>query len=108
MHLVLPRLEGGELFARIRTKSSYSEKTAITVMRNVLSALKYLHAKNIVHRDLKPENLILRTKGDDEDVVIADFGLAAMMPVNGQLLKMRCGSPGYAAPELLTDSGYDM
>lgn len=107
IHLVLARLEGGELFERVRTKHTYSEKTAIALMRNMLSALAYMHEKRVVHRDLKPENLILRSKEDDADVVIADFGLGAYMPPNGQLLKMRCGSPGYAAPELLLDKGYD-
>ena len=34
-----------------------------------------MHAKNVMHRDLKPENILLR-KGDDYDLVIADFGLA--------------------------------
>lgn len=83
IHLVLERLEGGELFDRIRTKHTYSEKTAIAVMQNLLSALAYMHERRVVHRDLKPENLILRSKRDDTDVVIADFGLGAVMPVNG-------------------------
>jgi serine/threonine protein kinase len=52
---------------------------------------------------LKPENLILATKGDDHDIKIADFGLASFLTEEEKLLYLRCGSPGYVAPELLND-----
>ena len=76
-------------------------------MKNMLEALKYMHFHKVVHRDLKPENLILASRQNDYDLRIADFGLAYFMPDNGDLLKLRCGSPGYVAPELLEDVGYD-
>jgi len=44
-------------------------------MFNLLSALSHLHSLELIHRDLKPENLILRSKEDDTDICIADFGL---------------------------------
>lgn len=71
-------------------------------MHQFLSALSYLESKHIVHRDLKPENLILVSKNSDTNLEIADFGLACYMPENG-MLYLRCGSPGYVAPELLED-----
>lgn len=103
IHLLLPYLEGGELFERIKAKGLYKESDAVNVMRSFLSALKYLCEKNVVHRDLKPENLILATKGDDHDIRIADFGLASFLTEEEKLLFLRCGSPGYVAPELLDD-----
>ena len=103
IHLLLPYLEGGELFERIKAKGLYKESDAVKVMRSFLSALKYLCEKNVVHRDLKPENLILATKGDDHDIRIADFGLASFLTEEEKLLFLRCGSPGYVAPELLDD-----
>jgi serine/threonine protein kinase len=60
-----------------------------------------------VHRDLKPENLILASKNNDHDLQIADFGLAAFLENDETLLYDRCGSPGYVAPELLSDQGYN-
>lgn len=107
IHLLLPYLEGGELFERIKAKGLYKESDAVKVMRNFLDALKYLAEKNIVHRDLKPENLILANKGDDHDLRIADFGLAQILSEDEKILYLRCGSPGYVAPELLDDRGYD-
>lgn len=106
IHLVFEYLDGGELFERIKSKGNYQEKDAINVMRNLLEALDYLHSKGIVHRDLKPENLILASKDNDYNLKIADFGLASFIK-KGELLKLRCGSPGYVAPELLEDKGYN-
>lgn len=45
-------------------------------------------------------------KDNDFDIRIADFGLASYVK-DGELLKLRCGSPGYVAPEILEDAGYD-
>jgi serine/threonine protein kinase len=106
IHLVLSYLDGGELFDRIKSKQVYKEKTAIICMKNMLEALKYMHENDVVHRDLKPENLILAQKDNDSDLRIADFGLASFIKA-GEMLKLRCGSPGYVAPELLDDVGYE-
>jgi len=78
------------------------------VMHQFLSALAYMESMRIVHRDLKPENLILVSKSSDTELQIADYGLASVLPDgNPGLLFLRCGSPGYVAPELLRDQGYD-
>lgn len=65
VHLILPYLEGGELFERIKSKGLYKESDAALAMKCFLAALEYLAANRIVHRDLKPENLILPKKNDD-------------------------------------------
>ena len=53
-------------------------------------------------RDLKPENLLL---DDALNIKIIDFGFATMTPP-GQLLSTFCGSPAYAAPEMITAQRY--
>ena len=51
-------MTGGELFDRIVEKGSYSEKDAADLIKQVLSAVAYMHEEGVVHRDLKPENLL--------------------------------------------------
>jgi len=53
-----------------------------------------------MHRDLKPENLLMKSKVNDHDCVVADFGLATFTNIKEILFK-RCGTPGFVAPEVL-------
>merc|ERR1719266_1663841 len=76
LFMVMELLTGGELFDRIVTKGSYSEKEAADVCATIAEALKYLHGNGIVHRDLKPENLIYSSDHPDALLKITDFGLA--------------------------------
>jgi serine/threonine protein kinase len=103
-YMVMERVDGGELFDRIVSKSFYSEKQARDVVRVILCALKYLHDKNVVHRDLKPENLMMTHKTDDADVKLVDFGFATV--ANGFSLTEACGTPAYVAPEILEGKHY--
>ena len=107
VHLILPYYSGGELFDRIKDKVFYKERDAVLVMKSILSGLEYLERKRIVHRDLKPENLILKSKDNDYDLVIADFGLATFLPSCNTLKEQKCGSLGFIAPEMLNNQEYN-
>ena len=54
--------QGGDLFEAIVKATKYTEKDASHMIRDLASALHYLHSVNIVHRDIKPENLLVSTK----------------------------------------------
>lgn len=56
----------------------------------------------MAHRDLKPENLLL---DEDNNIKLIDFGLANSMR-DGASLVTACGSPNYAAPEVISGTAY--
>lgn len=93
---------GGELFDYIVKNGKMREEEARRFFQQIICAVEYCHRHKIVHRDLKPENLLL-----DEfmNVKIADFGLSNIM-TDGNFLKTSCGSPNYAAPEVISGKLY--
>lgn len=100
--LIVEYVVGGELFDYIVANGVVKEKQARQFFRQIVSAVEFCHANLIVHRDLKPENLLLDANGN---IKISDFGLSNMMEP-GKLLDSFCGSPLYAAPEILMAERY--
>ncbi|KAI1738987.1 protein kinase SNF1 [Xylaria scruposa] len=88
---------GGELFDYIVARGRLTEPFARRFFQQMVCAVEYCHRHKVVHRDLKPENLLL---DDQLNVKIADFGLSNIM-TDGNFLKTSCGSPNYAAPEVI-------
>ncbi|KAG0694547.1 Maternal embryonic leucine zipper kinase [Chionoecetes opilio] len=80
------------------------EEEARVFFRQIASAVAYVHEMGYAHRDLKPENLLL---DDEQQLKLIDFGLCAN-PMGGmdQRLATCCGSPAYAAPELVSGKHY--
>ncbi|OQO07201.1 hypothetical protein B0A48_07771 [Cryoendolithus antarcticus] len=93
---------GGELFDYIVQHGKMAEEKARKFFQQIVCAVEYCHRHKIVHRDLKPENLLLDS---DLNVKIADFGLSNIM-TDGNFLKTSCGSPNYAAPEVISGKLY--
>ena len=101
--LVLDLAEGGELFNKLAQNGPLPEDTARNYFQQLIDALDYMHSHNAIHRDLKPENLLLDNEGT---LKIADFGLSIMSQGPDELLKTRCGTPNYVAPEIFCADGY--
>ena len=99
---MLEYVEGGELYQYIQAEGSLDEPEAIRIFRQMLAGLQYCHRFNIYHRDLKPENILL---DGNSNVRIVDFGFAALQP-EGEYLRTCCGSPHYAAPEVVEEIPY--
>uniref|UniRef100_A0A8C2BBF8 Maternal embryonic leucine zipper kinase n=1 Tax=Cyprinus carpio TaxID=7962 RepID=A0A8C2BBF8_CYPCA len=104
IYMVLEYCPGGELFDYIIAKDRLSEEETRVFFRQIISALAYVHSQGYAHRDLKPENLLI---DEDHNLKLIDFGLCAK-PKGGlgfELLTC-CGSPAYAAPELIQGKAY--
>ncbi|KAF9886235.1 hypothetical protein FE257_011848 [Aspergillus nanangensis] len=102
LYLVLEYVEGGELFDYVSNSGPLPEEEAVRLFRQIIAGLGYCHRFNICHRDLKPENILL---DGWHNVKLADFGMAALQP-EGHWLNTSCGSPHYAAPEIIYGRKY--
>jgi len=87
-----------ELFDYIVAQKRMKEEEARRIFRQLVAAVEHCHEQGVVHRDLKPENILLDA---DYNVKLADFGLSSEWHDGGYLTES-CGSPNYAAPELLS------
>ena len=104
VHLVTDLATGETLFTRVLKRKKFSEKNASGLMLNLLSAVNYIHSYRYVHRDIKLENILMLDDTDDSKILLADFGLAC--EVTGAMLKLKCGSPGWMAPEMIHEPDY--
>lgn len=91
-----------ELFDYLVKKGQCDDDEARKFFQQIICAVEYCHRHKIVHRDLKPENLLIDR---EKNVKIADFGLSNIM-TDGNFLKTSCGSPNYAAPEVISGKLY--
>jgi len=102
--LVMEDLRGGDLFDRIEQQGPFNEADAGPLIYQVASAVSHLHSNGIVHRDIKPDNLVFESRDTDALIKLIDFGYAGSVDPNGgggQLVGL-CGTPDYAAPEILS------
>ncbi|KAJ7957913.1 putative Calcium-dependent protein kinase [Quillaja saponaria] len=85
VHLVMELCSGGELFDRIIAKGSYSEREAVSLIRQIVTVVHVCHFMGVMHRDLKPENFLLATKEENSLIKATGFGLSVFIE-EGQLL----------------------
>lgn len=100
--MVLEYAKNGELFDFLVSRRCLPEDLAIDIFRQIILAIEYLHFHGICHRDLKPENILL---DQFNKIKIADFGFARWVKKN--VTDTSCGSPHYAAPEVIRGIPYD-
>jgi BR serine/threonine kinase len=102
LDIILEYAEKGELFDYRVSRESLPVDVAMEIFRQIVLAVEHLHRLGICHRDLKPENILLSSS---MQVKIADCGFARSVPSN--LTETSCGSPHYAAPEIVLGAVYD-
>lgn len=103
-NIVMEYSKDGDLFTYIVLNKQLKEPVAIRLYLQLLEALSYIHQEHISHRDLKPENILLTH--NYKVLKLTDFGLSNHYNF-GELLKTPCGSPCYAAPEMIIGKEYN-
>lgn len=102
VYFIMEHASGGELFNYIVKNKRLEEKEASFFFSQIVHALDFIHKQGIVHRDIKPENMLLT---ENKTIKLIDFGLSNQF-TKGALLKTPCGSPCYAAPEMILGRKY--
>eukprot|EP00931_Biecheleriopsis_adriatica_P008427 TRINITY_DN109614_c0_g1_i1.p1 TRINITY_DN109614_c0_g1~~TRINITY_DN109614_c0_g1_i1.p1 ORF type:complete len:610 (-),score=97.10 TRINITY_DN109614_c0_g1_i1:182-2011(-) len=106
LHLSMELCQGGSLHDRVRKsrRSCLEDVEAAEAMRQLLSAVAYLHVHMIIHRDLKAENVLSRVSASDplgkNSLKISDFGLSRIVK-EGEFLTSVAGTLSHMAPEVL-------
>jgi len=107
LYIVMELCKGGELYDRLIEHShGYSEKQAAKILRQLFSAVGYMHKNGFVHCDLKPDNFLFKSKSEDSIIKIIDFGMAKHVKPN-EYYHRQCGTFYYKAPEILFEAGYN-
>ena len=104
--LIQEYVPNGELlhFLENSENMNLSETQICKIYQQIISGIEYLHEIGVAHRDLKLENILLNFK---KDIKIIDFGLSNKYDKDiEELLTSSCGSPCYAAPEMIKDVQY--
>ncbi|MBI4499762.1 MAG: serine/threonine protein kinase [Gemmatimonadetes bacterium] len=98
-YFIMP-LVSGNLAACLKRERVMSVSVARRVLREAASALAAAHRAGLVHRDIKPDNIML--DGEDQRVLLTDFGIAKALGSDSQALTLTggiVGSPHYMSPE---------
>eukprot|EP01137_Pigoraptor_chileana_P017099 Opistho-2@74644 len=97
--LIMEHCSGGDLARYIAAKGRLSEPVARHFLRQLASALRFLHSIGVTHCDLKPSNILLLSR-ERPVLKLADFGFAQHLTDADKALNLR-GSLLYMAPEII-------
>ena len=100
LYYTMPLVEGESLRAKLAREGEMPVSDAVRVLRDVVDALAYAHARGVVHRDIKPDNVLIT----GQHAVVTDFGVAKAMSASSgssslTSLGVALGTPAYMAPE---------
>lgn len=119
VHIVCELCRGEDLLERIGSGDwNATEQESAKLIKNILSAIAYLHDNGVVHRGLKAANFVFLSKNTNTDIKIIDFGVARKLPpkegesptcdaLENVLTTKVETPPSYVAPEILTQERYN-
>lgn len=110
IYLVLELCKKGNLYTYLQRHGPLAESDAFGVIRQLISAVEYLHSKKIIHRDLKLSNILLTgesiTGTTHPEVKLCDFGLATRIAHPDDECNTVCGTPNYIPPEIAANKSH--
>jgi serine/threonine protein kinase len=87
------------LAALVAASSPIDRQLVVSLMEELLRGVGYLHERGVMHRDIKLENIMLKNTESGFRPVLIDLGMAQEFADSHYLFE-KCGTPGYAAPEI--------
>lgn len=96
-YTVMELVSGGSLRQRIEKVGKLPITDAVSIFRQIGSALDFAHSRNIIHRDVSPGNILLDSSGNR--ALLTDFGIARMPDQHHTSTDMIMGTPGFFSPE---------
>src|SRR5688500_278322 len=100
LYYTMPFIEGDSLRRRLTRAGELPIPEALRILRQVVDALAYAHARGVVHRDIKPDNVLIH----GNHALVTDFGVSKALstatgPTSLTSLGVALGTPAYMAPE---------
>lgn len=106
LYMVMEYVDGETLEQEVQAEGGFEVDVALSVTRQIASALHTAHQAGVIHRDLKPANIMLTPSATGYDVKVLDFGMAKLSArLGGESIValtrdgMAVGTPRYIAPE---------
>ncbi|MEH1820524.1 MAG: serine/threonine-protein kinase [Nostoc sp.] len=96
-YLVQEFIDGHALTQEIIPGQRLNENAVLSLLKDILEVLAFVHEHNIIHRDIKPQNLMRRHS--DQKIVLIDFGSIKKIGALGTGLTIAVGTPGYMPSE---------
>ena len=103
-YIAMELLKGKELTHYCQKGNLLPFKRVLKIIIAVADALGYAHSQEVVHRDIKPANIILM---DDDQVKVADFGIARVISSSKTQTGVIFGTPNYMSPEQVAGKKVD-
>ena len=103
-YMAMELLNGQDLTEYARKENLLPVRKVLGIISSVADALSYAHSKGVVHRDIKPANIILL---ENDQVKVADFGVARVMNISETQTGVVLGTPGYMSPEQVAGKKVD-
>ncbi|PKE27827.1 hypothetical protein CWS43_24425 [Rahnella sp. AA] len=107
--VIFEYVNGISLDEHLKLYGALGAEAAITIMSQIMDAIRYIHSCGIIHCDIKPSNIILSERAGKPHAVLLDFGISILSPAlcrkefhhRPALSQARSGTPGYCSPEQL-------